>query len=200
MDLQAPQSSGKTKAQNKAVGPLPTELVTRRTAPREITKRGAQFKQSPATGAETPPGQAEVATVTVAPSDEQSVPIDISSHVQSPTSEVAALAQTLDDTVEYLERFIKFPMVEQAYVVALWVAHTYVFKAWEYTPYLHILSPEKNCGKTNLLKLLQYVCANPLKFESSSTSAFFHKVDELHPTLLWDECDNFSRTRKTTAS
>ena len=170
------------------------------------------LNQSVASAAEPSKAQAEEVMTGTPPMEPAESP------VQPPTGEVApvispepgqpgapetrlgghlmALGQTLDLTVEYLERFIKFPMRAQADVIALWVAHTYVYRAWEYTPYLHIFSPEKNCGKTNLLKVIQHVCYNPLKFESSSLAAFFRKVDELKPTLLWDEVDNLFKNEK----
>src|SRR5437879_1355430 len=50
---------------------------------------------------------------------------------------------------------------EQTLVVALWVVHTHAVQSFYTTPYLAITSPEKQCGKTTLLGLLDLLVARP---------------------------------------
>jgi hypothetical protein len=51
----------------------------------------------------------------------------------------------------------------EAKVVALWVAHTHVFKKFQHTPRLTITSPEKQCGKSTMLRILSELCYFPKK-------------------------------------
>src|SRR3981189_736179 len=77
----------------------------------------------------------------------------INSHlVPVAASEGLELSPLLDSISEFLRRYIVFPRPEQPVAIALWVAHTWLIDAFEYTPYLHVLSPEKQCGKTLLLE------------------------------------------------
>ncbi len=63
----------------------------------------------------------------------------------------ATLAQTLDEVCAFLRRFMAFSSDAQPVAIALWIAHTYSIEAFDYTPYFHIQSPEKRCGKSLLL-------------------------------------------------
>lgn len=84
----------------------------------------------------------------------------------------------------------------QADVIALWILHTYVYRKFRHTPRLAVISPEKRCGKSTLLELLELLCCNPLKTDSASEAAIFRKVDsEESITLLMDEADSFMSTQ-----
>ena len=74
---------------------------------------------------------------------------------------VPALGQLLQETCGYLNRFIAFSSEAQPVAIALWIAHTWTIEAFDYTPYLHILSPEKRCGKSRLLDCLNLLVARP---------------------------------------
>ena len=84
----------------------------------------------------------------------------------------------------------------QADVIALWILHTYVYRLFRHTPRLAVISPEKRCGKSTLLELLELLCCNPLKTDSASEAAIFRKVDsEDALTLVMDEADSFMSTQ-----
>jgi hypothetical protein len=53
-----------------------------------------------------------------------------------------------------LERHVMLPH-EAAVAVALWIMHAYCFDAFTISPRLVITSPEKRCGKTTLLRVVQ---------------------------------------------
>lgn len=108
-----------------------------------------------------------------------------------PIAHAAALAATLDEAKTYLQRFVVFPDEEQAIVCALWAAHTYVYSAFDYSPILHIFSPEKGCGKSVLLEAIGLLCNKPSSFVNTSEAALFREINAEKPTLLWDEIDNF---------
>jgi hypothetical protein len=50
------------------------------------------------------------------------------------------LDKLLDAICEVLQRYVFFQLPEQVIVTGLWVIHTWVFEAFDYTPYLHVHS------------------------------------------------------------
>lgn len=106
------------------------------------------------------------------------------------------------DAAELLNRLsarLKRHMVitdAQADVIALWILHTYVYRLFRHTPRLAVISPEKRCGKSTLLELLELLCCNPLKTDSASEAAIFRTVDSQQSiTLVMDELDSSMPTQ-----
>ena len=99
------------------------------------------------------------------------------------------LLDLLDSTCAFLRRHIVFSSPTQLLVIALWIAHTWVLDAFDYTPYLHIWSPEKRCGKTKLLDCLELLAAKIWRAVSPSEAVLYRKIECDGPTLLLDEVD-----------
>lgn len=57
------------------------------------------------------------------------------------------LAALLEEVEHFTRRFVVMGNAE-AIAVALWVAHTHAIEAAGSTPYLHVTSPTKRCGKS----------------------------------------------------
>lgn len=101
----------------------------------------------------------------------------------------------LDDVAEVLSRYVVFPTEEYRDATAAWVLHTHVSDAFDSTPRLAALSPEKGSGKTRLLELLAHLCHKPIHAANSSVSAMFRIIakreedDGMPPTILLDEAD-----------
>jgi Protein of unknown function (DUF3631) len=74
---------------------------------------------------------------------------------------------------------------------ALWVLHTYLLDCFGISPRLAITSPEKGCGKTTLLDVLDRLVLRPLPTANASAPAIFRAVEMAQPTLLIDEADTF---------
>jgi hypothetical protein len=106
-----------------------------------------------------------------------------------PSVSPEAIQGSLADTILLMKRFIVFPSEAAYRLLALWVAHTYVIEAFEYTPYLHVYSPEKQCGKTRVLEVLFHLVSKPWKLANPSEAALFRKIEKDCPTILWDEID-----------
>ena len=87
-----------------------------------------------------------------------------------------------------LNRFLVLPGPAPI-AVALWVAHTYVFRVADVSPTLGVVSPVRRCGKTNLLTLLEALVQRPLMSSNISPAALFRVVEAHQPTLLIDELD-----------
>ena len=107
------------------------------------------------------------------------------------------LEKLLDAISEVLRRYVVFQFSEQATVIALWVVHTWVIEAFDYTAYLHVHSAEKRSGKSRLLDVLDLLVKKPWRTAGVSLPALFRKVERDKPTLLYDEIDTvFSNSKK----
>ncbi len=96
----------------------------------------------------------------------------------------------LDELSQLLARFVVLPP-HAADTLALWIVHSYAFEFRDVTAYLGIESPEKRCGKTTLLSVLNELVSRPIAAANVSAPAFFRVIEEARPTLLIDEADTF---------
>jgi hypothetical protein len=99
-------------------------------------------------------------------------------------------AAMLSEVASTIKRYLVMP-TGAAETAALWVTHTYCFEIFMITPRLAITSPEKQCGKTTFLELLEYLVAVPLMMSNASPAGIFRVVEMHKPTLLIDEADTF---------
>ena len=99
------------------------------------------------------------------------------------------LPEILEEVRGFLSRYIVFSNEAQATAVTLWVAHTWVIDAFDYTPYLQISSPVKGCGKSRVFDCLKFLCARPWVVVSIIEAVLFRKIEKDAPTLLLDEID-----------
>src|SRR5258708_39092 len=105
----------------------------------------------------------------------------------SPTPAQAA-DNLLKRCMAWLHRFVALSP-QQAVVIAAWALHTWVIDAADWTPYLHVTAPEKGCGKTRLLEVLETIVCNPCRTGGMTPAALIRTVDADRPTLLLDEID-----------
>jgi hypothetical protein len=101
-------------------------------------------------------------------------------------------AALLSEIVAHLERHVMMPH-EAAIATALWIIHAYCFDAFMISPRLVITSPEKRCGKTTLLRVIQALVPKPLFAANITPAAMFRTIETYRPTLLIDEADAFLR-------
>jgi hypothetical protein len=78
-----------------------------------------------------------------------------------------------------------------AEAITLWIMLTYCHDAFNVLPLLGIISPEKRCGKTTLIEILQGLTNKGLTASSITPAAIFRTVEKYAPTLLIDEADTF---------
>ena len=71
-------------------------------------------------------------------------------------------ATVLEDVRTFIRRFVVLDD-HQAVAVALWIAHTHVYNAFDCTPYLEITSAEKRSGKSRLLEASEVLVREPAK-------------------------------------
>jgi hypothetical protein len=98
------------------------------------------------------------------------------------------LGDLLDALAEFIREYVVMTAV-QAHAVALWSAHTHALDAFETTPFLNVTSPEKRCGKSRLLDVLEHVVARPWRTITPSEAVLYRKIEDSTPTLMLDEAD-----------
>lgn len=104
-------------------------------------------------------------------------------------------AALLNEIERTLLRYVVLPD-HAAPAIALWVAHAHALVSTALTPILAIESPEKRCGKTTLLSLLQPMVPKALTAANMTAATAFRAVEEFQPTLVVDEGDTFLTTDK----
>ena len=77
--------------------------------------------------------------------------------------------------------------------ITAWVVLTYCCDAFRILPMLGIISPDKRCGKTTLLEVIQGLVNKGLTASNISPAAVFRTIEKYAPTLLVDEADTFLR-------
>ncbi len=112
-------------------------------------------------------------------------------HDPEPWPEPVVLPDLLDEISEAVSRHVVLPN-HAADVIALWVAHTWVYEKFEHSPRLGITSPVARCGKSTVLDVLRILCRRTLKADSLTASGVFRTVQAFSPlTLLIDEANSF---------
>jgi len=106
----------------------------------------------------------------------------------------------LDQIQDFVGRFIVFPNEHSKIAHTLWIAHTHLIEAFYTTPRLAILSAERRCGKTTLLRITKLLTQKPYSIVAPSPAALYTLIEcsDVPPTLLLDEIDR-TYERKDTA-
>jgi hypothetical protein len=96
-----------------------------------------------------------------------------------------ALAEMSNDISRHM--ILQHPSHSNA--AAVWAACTFLMDRWTVFPKFYIHSPERECGKTTLLELMEAMVKNPEMAGNVTASAFFRMVELSQPTFLIDEAD-----------
>jgi putative DNA primase/helicase len=102
----------------------------------------------------------------------------------------------LDELLSELSGVIRKFVVLGSYshvALPLWIAFTYCINSVDTAPILAISSPEKRCGKTTLLSILDKLVYRPLPTASITASPLYRLIELHQPTILIDEADTFIR-------
>lgn len=103
------------------------------------------------------------------------------------------VSRLLNQIDRLLDRYVAFPSDHDRHAVAAWAVHCWAVDAFDSTPRLALLSPEKGSGKTRTLEVLELVVPDPIHAVNLSASALFRLVadEERDTTLLLDEADTY---------
>jgi hypothetical protein len=94
----------------------------------------------------------------------------------------------VQDVAGFVGQFVVMTS-EKLLAVALWVIHTHCVAQFDQTPYLAVTSPEKQCGKSRLLEVLELLVHRPWQTVLPSEAVVFRTIDSKVPTMLLDETD-----------
>jgi putative DNA primase/helicase len=99
-------------------------------------------------------------------------------------------AALLQDITNIIQRFTVLS-IEQARACALWISFTWFIDGAKVAPMINITSPEKRCGKSTLLVVINGMVFKPLLASNITGAALFRSIELWTPTLLIDETDTF---------
>ena len=102
-------------------------------------------------------------------------------------SAVEINASILDKIESFFRRFVSLPNDRLYLLVSAWTLATYFYKDFEYFGYLAISSPEPECGKSVLLRILDKLVFNSSGVFASQTEASLFR--DACRTQLFDEID-----------
>jgi len=89
-----------------------------------------------------------------------------------------------------ITRYVILPSEDAAIGVTPWIAATHAQTAWAHAPRLVIRGPEKRCGKSRLLDVIEGTCHAPLITVNASPAAVYRAIGAaVPPTILVDEAD-----------
>jgi hypothetical protein len=106
---------------------------------------------------------------------------------------IAPLSTVLEAVERLVAHYVVLPLPARV-VVVLWVAHAHAIDAFDVTPYLAVTSPEKRCGKSRLLEVLEPLVPQPWLAVSLTEAVLFRGIEVERPTLLFDEVDAIFRS------
>jgi len=98
--------------------------------------------------------------------------------------------QLMSLIVDTIRHYLVLPPYA-ADAIALWVLRAHLHDLFDVNPRLAILSPEKRCGKTTLLEILEHLVPRALMASNVTPSVIYRVIEAERPTLLIDEFDSF---------
>jgi putative DNA primase/helicase len=113
-----------------------------------------------------------------------------------PWSEAVSGDRLLNDLAAVFSRYVIYLPKHAADALALWVVHAWAFDAWDISPFMVLVSPEKRCGKTTVLIILQFLTPRSELASNISAAAVFRYIEDERPTLLIDEADTFIKSNE----
>lgn len=114
---------------------------------------------------------------------------EITNDVKPYPEEVDGL-ELIDSLVQLIKKYIVVTH-EEAIAIAYWILQTYNVNMFTYAPRLLIISPEKRCGKSTLLRLLELLCYRAYPTGNCTASVLYKIIEKEQPTVLIDEADTF---------
>ena len=107
-------------------------------------------------------------------------------------TKIKTLKEALEILNQYLKRFIVLTS-DPRKLLCVFVAYTYIYKHFDFASYILIHSAEPRCGKSRVLKHLEWTAYEPKYVSGGSPSAFLREVDMKARkdgiVLLLDEVD-----------
>lgn len=107
-----------------------------------------------------------------------------------------ALVREVED---FLSQYVVLPP-GGSLAVATWALSTFVMTVFDAHPPLVVTSPDRKCGKTRLLEVLELQTHRPVRATGMSEAALFRIVATASPTLLIDEAQSLRQRDERSAA
>jgi hypothetical protein len=111
----------------------------------------------------------------------------------TPSTDIVDIVTQLDGIEKFILDRAKLPDGAST-AIALWCVATYDIDLFSIFPKLTVISPEKRCGKSTVLQLVEAFCARSLITSNISSAAIYRVIDKHQPTLIIDEADTYIKT------
>ena len=104
--------------------------------------------------------------------------------------ELSKRAHPLDEVESLLRKTVILKSDSHFFALALWIAYCHAIFEFDFSPRLGIWSPEKRCGKSLLLEIIQHLTPNSI-MTSSITAPALYRMREKDESLVFliDESD-----------
>ena len=100
-----------------------------------------------------------------------------------------------ETVVQFIRRFVVLQDDSEYLLLTIWVIGTYLFRVFQFYPYLHFQA-EKQSGKTRTLEVLSELSFNSEMSINHTEATLFRTIETAQPTLLIDEVDNLRKKDK----
>lgn len=100
------------------------------------------------------------------------------------------IEKNLDLIVQYLNKHAILPQGASE-AIALWCLASYDINLFRIYPKLTIYSPEKRCGKSTVLDLIEAFAYKTLVTSNMSPASIYRVINKQQPTLIMDEADTY---------
>ncbi len=97
-------------------------------------------------------------------------------------------AALLTGIADFVSTYVHLP-TPAASTVALWTVMTWLHDRLDVSPFLHLTSATRRCGKSALLEVIGTLVRRPLMTSHATVAATFRLIEREAPTLLLDEID-----------
>ena len=97
-------------------------------------------------------------------------------------------AGLLTEIADFVSTYVHLP-TPAASTVALWIVMTWLHDRLDVSPFLHLTSATRRCGKSALLELIGTLVRRPLMTSHATVAVMFRLIERDAPTLLLDEID-----------
>ena len=114
----------------------------------------------------------------------------------TPWEEEVEAEKVLDEICEAIKRFV-WMKPSQRRAVALWIVLTYLHDSVDVLPILLVTSPEEECGKSTLFRVIRCLSNRPLSASNISAAAIYRTIRDICPTLILDEADTYLKEDET---
>lgn len=102
----------------------------------------------------------------------------------------------ISDISNHLSSVVVLPQ-HADFTIALWLIHTYLIEpandnqVINTSPILLVNSPDRQCGKSTVKKIISMLAPRPILVDNISPAALFRYIELEQPTMLIDEADSF---------